>query len=101
MSNNKEIIKDERTAYVENASYSFGYKFLAFAILFDVAYRSFKLGEASWDLLAIVILSGFILTIYQAKNKILNKFWVKSAFIVFAISALISAVVGIIIAYLR
>lgn len=96
MNRHKEIFKDERTVYVENASYSLGYKFLSFAILFDVAYRSFKLGEASWDLLAIVILSGFILTIYQAKNKILNKFWIKSAAIVFAVSA----VVGIVVAYL-
>lgn len=97
MNNHKEVNKDERTVYVENASYSLGYKFITFAILLDVAYRSFKLGEASWDLLAIVILSGFVLTIYQAKNKIINKFWVKSAAVVFAVSA----IVGIIITYLR
>lgn len=97
MNNHKEINKDERTVYVENASYSLGYKFLTFAILFDIAYRSFKMREASWDLLAIVILSGFVLTIYQAKNKIINKFWMKSAAIVFAVSAL----VGIMVNYLR
>ena len=71
----KEVQKDERTTVVEHASYSLAYKFVGFAILFDVAYRAYVKGETSWDLLAILILSGLLTTAYQIKNKIVNKAW--------------------------
>lgn len=56
--NKKEVQRDERTITIEKASFSLGYKFVGFALLFDVAYRAFKNSEASWDLLAILVLSG-------------------------------------------
>ena len=69
----------------------FGYKFLAFALLLDVMYRSFRFNEAPWDLLAIIIISGFVMTIYQYKQKILGKSWIKTI----ALTIVIALVFGI------
>ena len=74
----KEVARDERTILVENKSFSLGYIFMGFALLFDIMYRSFKFGQSSIDLFAIIVMSGLISTIYQLKNKILNKGWVKT-----------------------
>ena len=50
---NKSIEKDERTIFIENASYKLGYNFISFALLLDVVYRSLRFNESSWDLLAL------------------------------------------------
>ncbi len=71
--NKKVVQKDERTTVVENASYGLAYKFIGFALLFDVAYRAYAKGEPSWDLMAILIISGFLTTAYQIRNKIVNR----------------------------
>jgi hypothetical protein len=92
-----KVIKDERSEVVEKASYSVAYIFICFALLLDVVYRAFKTGESSFDLLAIVILSGIVSTIYQAKHQILNKSWLKTVVIVLAISIF----VGVMISTLR
>lgn len=93
---NKIVEKDERTTFIENASYKFGYNFIAFALLLDVVYRSIKLNEAPWDLLGLIIISGFVMTIYQYKMKILGKTWLKiiaiSLIVAFIIAFLLSIV---------
>lgn len=66
---NKMITKDERTTFIENISYKFGYNFIAYTLLIDVVYRALRFNEASWDLLAIVIISGLVMTVYQYKKK--------------------------------
>lgn len=83
---NKSIEKDERTIFIENASHKYGYNFIAFALLLDVIYRSLRFAEAPWDLLAIVVISGLIMGIYQYKQKILGKAWIKIAVLTVAIS---------------
>lgn len=91
-----KVEKDERTTFIENISYKFGYNFISFALLLDVVYRSFK-NEASWDLLGLVIISGFIMSIYQYKHKILGKTWMKTSLYVFAISLIIAFIMAFII----
>jgi hypothetical protein len=93
--NNKMVEKDERTILIENASYSYGYKFITFAILLDVMYRSFRFNEAPLDLLAIVIASGFAMTIYQYKQKILGKSWIKITALTLGVAIVAAAVVAL------
>jgi uncharacterized membrane protein YsdA (DUF1294 family) len=93
----KMINKDERTTFIENASFSFGYKFLAFALLIDIMYRSFRFNESPWDLFAIIITSGFVMSAYQYKHKILGKSWFKTVALTFVI-AIISAILLVLIA---
>ena len=90
---NKKIVeRDERTAFIENASFSYGYKFLSFALLLDIMFRSFRLNEAPWDLFTIIILSGFAMTAYQYKQKILGKSWLTTVGLTIIIS-IISAII--------
>lgn len=92
MMTNKKIEKDERTAFIENISYAYGYKFITFALLLDILYRSLRYNETSWDLFVIIILSSFGMTVYQHRQKILGKIWLKVAVLTFAI-AIVSAII--------
>ena len=51
----REVLRDERTVAVEEASYRVAYMFLSFALLLDVMYRGMVRGEAAWDLIGLVI----------------------------------------------
>lgn len=93
---NKMVEKDERTTFIENASYKFGYNFIAFAILFDVMYRGMRFSEAPWDLLFIVIISGFVMTVYQYKQKILVKSWVRTV----ALTSVIAFILAFLLAFI-
>lgn len=64
---------DERTLFIENKSFSLGFKIFTFAILLDIVIRAIYLKEASWDLMLIVILTNFITIIYQYRNKMYSK----------------------------
>lgn len=87
---NKIVEKDERATYVENISYSFGYKFITYSLLLDIMYRSFRFDEAPWDLFGIIIISGFIITIYQYNQKILSKMWLKTILLLSVISCIVA-----------
>ena len=94
MTKKQPVDRDERTVALENASYSIGYKVIAYLLLFDVAYRAFMLGESSWDLLILVILSGFVITGYQAREHILSRTWVKLTIFAVIIAAAIAVIVA-------
>jgi hypothetical protein len=87
---NKMIIKDERTAFIGNISYKFGYNFITFALFLDVIYRALRFNEAPWDLLAIVIISGLVMTVYQYRQKILVRAWLKTVAITFMVTFIIA-----------
>ncbi|MHB8126443.1 MAG: hypothetical protein ACYDEJ_12550 [Desulfitobacteriaceae bacterium] len=93
----KDVLRDERTITVENISYSLGYKFIGFALLFDVAYRAFKKGETSWDLFAILILSGALTTAYQFRNKIINKSMAKGFILAVTVASIVALLVVLVI----
>lgn len=87
------VMRDERTVVIENASYRWAYLVLAFGILGSVMYRSYVLGEASWDLLALVVLGGLVATGYQAVHRVLSQKWlyiVGATMLVAAVLALVT-----------
>ena len=71
MSTQQSVGRDERTTTVENASYKWGYILLTYALFIDVMYRGAVRNEAAWDLLALVVVSSGISTVYQARQKTL------------------------------
>ena len=87
------VIRDERTIAIENASYRWAYLFLAFGLLASTMYRSFVRNESSWDLIALVILSGALTAIFQGSRKVLTK---RSAMIA-ALAAVAAAVIGLLL----
>jgi len=88
------VVRDERTVVVEDASYRVAYTFITFALLLDVMYRSLARREASWDLLAIVILGGAISTVYQWRHKILTRYSLKLAVVTFVVAGIVAALVA-------
>lgn len=91
----KGIEKDERTTFIENQSYKYGYMILNFGILINIIYRSFRLNEAPWDLFGLIFLSGLVTTVHQYKHRIFANNWIKSILLLIMISAILAVVVTV------
>jgi len=89
----KIIEKDERTTFIENQSYRYGYIVLNFGILINIMYRSFRLNEAPWDLFGLIFLGGLVTTVHQYRYKIFTKKWIKDIILLIVISAIAAAVI--------
>jgi hypothetical protein len=70
--------------------------FILFALLIDIMYRSLVRHEAAWDLFALIGLSGIVSVAYAARHNVLvlNR----KAIVVLAMTTVIAAVVGAILA---
>jgi hypothetical protein len=97
MSTTGSVERDERTVAVENASYRWGFILVNYALLIDVMYRGIARQEAAWDLLALVIVSGAVCTIYQARQKALGHGWAKKGLLIAWFAGIIGAIVAAIL----
>src|SRR5450755_52681 len=68
-----QVERDERTTAVENAGYKWAYLFLSFGILLIVGVRGTMNGNASWDLMALVVLGGGVHFVFRAFHRALYK----------------------------
>ena len=94
---NQSVVRDERTINIENSSYRWAYLLLSFGLLVIVAYRGFVWRESSWDLLALVVLSGIVTTFYQGAYRVISRRWIWAAIT----TGLVAAVIAVGIAFLR
>ena len=85
-----DVTRDERTVAVENASYRWSYLVLSFGLLGLTAYRSMVLSQATWDLLALVVLGGLINAVYQGTRRVLNRRWIVVTMITFVVAGLLA-----------
>ena len=92
----KDVVRDERTVSVENASYRWGYMVLAYGILASVAYRGLVHEQANWELLAVVVVSGVVTTFWQGRRKVLSRRSVALVLAAVALAALLAAAIGLI-----
>ena len=83
--------RDERTQAVENAGYRWSYYALTFGVLCASAYRSFVLGETTWDLMALVIVGGGMNAAYQASHRVLHPRWAVMTVITLVTAAALAA----------
>ncbi len=99
MTTHESVKADERTAAVAYKANTWGYNFITFALLIDIAYRSVFLDEAAWDLFALLGVSGAITTVYMVRHKVLGQvFGWKVAIIVTVVSIVVAAVIATILA---
>ena len=91
------VESDERTTAIENAGYRWAYLFLSFGILVIVAVRGSMIGKASWDLLALVVLSGGMHFAFRAFHGALYK---RLAFRV-AVALIAAAVLAVVLVLVR
>jgi hypothetical protein len=64
------VPRDERETRIDHAVDRIGYLVVSYGLLLIVAYRSFVNGEASWDLIGLVILGGIVGFAYRARQGI-------------------------------
>ncbi len=76
---------------MENAGYRWAYHALAFGVLCASAYRSFVLRETTWDLMAMVVLSGVMNAAYQASHRVLYPRWVVMTVVTLVTAAALAA----------
>jgi len=88
------VERDERTIAIENAGYRWSYLALSFALLVDIAFRSFVRGETSWDLFALIVLSGSLHAAYQAWKRALFARWIVIVLATLVTAAVVAAVVA-------
>jgi hypothetical protein len=86
------VERDERTTAIENEGYRWSYLVLSFGLLAIVAFRSFTRDQASWDLLALVVLGGGVNAGYQGWHRVLYKRWVVLSAVTLITAALLAAV---------
>jgi hypothetical protein len=72
---NPFTVRDEREISVDQAADRLAYLVLSFGLLAIVAYRSFANGEASWDLLGLVVVGGLVGTAYRIQKRAVSRRW--------------------------
>src|SRR5262245_54132229 len=101
MSTHQCVQRDERTVAVENASYRWAYCLLTFALLVDVMCRAWFRHEASWDLIAFVVVGGVVASLYQARQRILTQGWVTKVALVGCVAAVFAAILAMTLSWLQ
>jgi hypothetical protein len=71
----KAIDRDERELAIDLAADRLAYLVLAFGVLVVVAYRGLVLDQASWELLALVIGTGFVGLAYRMWKRAASFRW--------------------------
>ena len=87
----QSIHRDERTTAVENASYRLAYLLLSFGVLLSVAWRAFARQDSGWELLALVMVSGFAATFYQGIQRVLTRHTALLAVVTVMVAAALAA----------
>ncbi|HZP84402.1 MAG TPA: hypothetical protein VFB21_22400 [Chthonomonadaceae bacterium] len=93
--NGDEVVRDERTIFIENASYRWAYLFLSFGLLGIVAYRSFSERQSNWDMLILVIAGGLVTTLYQAVHRVLTRRWLWTAIATFLVAVAVAILIAL------
>lgn len=88
----KDVIQDERTLAVENASYRLAYWLMSYGLLAATMYRSFVLDQQSWDLLGLVILGGVATTVFRGSHRALPRWWT----VVSALAVVLALIIALI-----
>lgn len=87
------VERDERTTAIENAGYRWSYLVLSFGLLLIVTFRSFSLGQSTWDLLALVVLGGAVNAAYQARERVIYTRWIMLSAVTMLAAALLAAAI--------
>jgi hypothetical protein len=88
------FFRDEREAAVEQGGDRLAYIVLSYGLLVIVAYRSLVDRQASWDLLALVVLGGIVSVGYRTSRRALSR----NALAVVGLTIAVAVVVGALVA---
>ena len=88
------FVRDEREAAVEQGADRFAYLVVSYGLLLIVAYRSLVERQASWDLLALVVLGGIVSVGYRRTRRALSR----NALVLVGLAIAVAVVVGALVA---
>ena len=84
------LVRDEREAAIEQGGDRLAYIVVSYGLLLIVAYRSLVERQASWDLLALVVLGGIVSVGYRLSRRALSR----NALVAVALTIAVALVVG-------
>lgn len=87
------VPRDERESAVDSAADRLSFLVLAYGLLVIAAIRSFN-GDATWDLLGLVVLAGVVGLGFRLRQRVVSNRWA----LVLVATVLIAAVVAAIVA---
>jgi hypothetical protein len=87
----RSLARDERESGIDLAADRLSYLVLSYGLLLIVAYRAFTLGEASWELLGLVIFGGLVGTGYRFRMRAGTRGWGAVVVATIVIAALVAA----------
>jgi hypothetical protein len=87
------LARDEREVAVDHAADRLSYLVLAYGLLAIAAVRGFN-GEASWDLLGLVVLGGVVGLAYRLRERVVSRPWTAVLLGSIVVAAAIAAVVA-------
>lgn len=88
------LARDEREVAVDHAADRLSYLVLAYGLLAIAAVRGLN-GEASWDLLGLVVLGGVVGLGYRLRERVVGRTWA----VVLAGSILLAAGIAAVVAF--
>jgi hypothetical protein len=89
------IVRDEREAAVDAAADRLSYLVVSFGLLAAVALRSLLAHEASWDLLALVVVGGLAGTVVRTRQRVVGRRWIMIAVATVCIAAVVAAIAAL------
>jgi hypothetical protein len=69
------IVRDEREHSVDLAADRLAFLVVCYGALILAAWRSFALGQQSWDLLGLVVVGGAVGLAYRLRHGVLSRPW--------------------------
>ena len=90
------VARDERESAIDSAADRLSFLVLAYGLLVLVAIRAFN-GEATWDLLGLVVVSGLVGLGYRLRQRVVSRRWTS----VLGATVVIAAIAGLVIAALQ
>jgi hypothetical protein len=88
------FVRDEREAALAQGGDRLAYLVVSYGLLLIVAYRSLVERQASWDLLALVVLGGIVSLGYRVSRRALSR----NALAVVGLTIAVAGVVGALVA---
>jgi hypothetical protein len=83
--------RDERERSIDFAADRLAFLVVCYGALALAAYRSFVLGQETWDLLGLVVLGGVAGLAYRLRNRVVSRSWT----LVLVATIVVAAVVAV------
>jgi len=90
------IARDERERSIDLAADRLAFLVVCYGALALAAYRSFVLGQQTWDLLGLVVLGGIAGLAYRVQKRVVGRSWTLVLVATIVVAAIVAVSAGLI-----